>query len=98
MKKDKDQEDQTEKVYTTLDAYISGFLKVREHNPEAFQEDNKVGWSFVASDKLFKDLDDYHNGATIEAARLIFAIKTLKSQIHTMRREKEEICVKEQEP
>jgi hypothetical protein len=79
----------TDKVYLTMDAYTAGFLSLRDHTPSFIQQDSKVVFSFVANEKLFSDLSDFNNGAVIEASRLVFAIKTLKSQIHTMRRNKE---------
>lgn len=51
----------------------------------------KVIFVFSVSETLQRDLDDYNSGATVEAFRLAAAIKILKSQIHSMRRDKEEV-------
>jgi hypothetical protein len=80
---------QTEKVYTTLDAYQAGFLTLRGHIPKLIEERNKVVFAFGLTDKLLRSLSDYNNGALIEASQFAFAIKTLKSQIFSMRRGKE---------
>ncbi|MEW6686323.1 MAG: hypothetical protein AB1393_08990 [Candidatus Edwardsbacteria bacterium] len=79
------------KVYTTLDAYQAGFLALKGHVVEFIEQGDKIVFSFVSNDKLFKDLSDYSNGAIVEASKLAFAIKTLKSQIHSLRRSKNEL-------
>ena len=82
---------QTEKVYSTLDAYQAGFLTLRGHTPNFIQQGEKIVFVFSGTDCLFRDLSDYNSGATVEALRLAIAVKSLKSQIHSMRRSKEEI-------
>jgi hypothetical protein len=82
---------QTEKFYTTLDAYQAGFLTLRGYIPKLVDQNGKIVFVFMQSDKLLKELAEYNSGAVVEASRFAFAIKTLKSQIHSVRREKEEI-------
>ena len=82
---------QGEKVYSTLDAYQAGFLTLRGHTPTFTQQGEKIVFIFPGTDGLYKDLTDYNSGATVEALRLAIAVKSLKSQIHSMRRSKEEI-------
>lgn len=92
MTKDKEREQEQEqgrRAYTTLDAYQSGFLTLREHTPELIEQGVKTVFSFPMSDRLLKDLQDYTNGAIVEAYKFAFAIKSLKSQIHSMRRDKD---------
>ena len=88
--------EQSEKVYTTLDAYQAGFLNLKGHIPELVEEQNKIVFAFRLNEALLKSLSDYNNGALIEASKLAFAIKALKSQIHSLRRGKEEIYAKGQ--
>lgn len=77
------------KSFTTLDAYLSGYLTLRGFTPILVEQGSKVVFSFEASDSLYQAITDYNNGATVEASRLALAIKTLKSQIFSLRRNKE---------
>ena len=86
MKRDNEQ---SAKSYTTLDSYIAGFLLLRNHTPELIEQGSKIVFSFPLCDQLFKDLNEYSSGALIEAARFAFAVKSLKSQIHSRRRDNE---------
>jgi hypothetical protein len=87
--------EQAEKLYTTLDAYQSGFLTLRGHYPKLADQNGKIIFVFAVSDEFLKDLADYNNGATVEAFRLASAIKTLKSQIHSVRKSKENFSGRE---
>jgi hypothetical protein len=81
--------EQTTKIYTTLDSYQAGFLSLKGHIPELREQNGKVIFVFTHSDALLKSLLDYNNGAMVEASRFAFSIKALKSQIHSMRRDKD---------
>lgn len=80
--------EQSEKVYTTLDAYQSGFLTLKGHFPELVEEGSKIVFTFVLNEDLLKSLSDYSNGALVEASKFAFAIKALKSLIYSLRRNK----------
>ena len=85
-------------AFTTLDAYLAGFLTLKGFIPELIQEKaNKVVFAFDVSKELHRAITEYNSGAFIEASRLAFAVKTLKSQIHSMRRDKEQEYVKTRE-
>jgi hypothetical protein len=73
-------------VFSTLDAYIAGFLTLRGFIPELIEEGRKIVFTFESSKELNKAIDEYNGGATVEALRLAFAIKTLKSKIFSMRK------------
>ena len=83
--------EQTEKVYTTLDSYQAGFLTLRGIIPKLIDQNGKIVFVFPQTNKLLKELAEYNAGASVEASRFAFAIKTLKSQIHSMRRGKENL-------
>lgn len=93
MRKNKEQ---TKKVFTTLDAYLSGYLTLKGFNPELIEQGNKVVFCFDASETLYKSIAEYNNGARIEASRLALATKALKSRIHSLRRNKGNNYVKSQ--
>ncbi len=80
-------------VYTTLDAYQAGFLTLSGFIPKLVDQNGKIVFVFIQSDAMLQKLSDYNAGAVVEASRFAFTIKTLKSQIHSMRREKDEIYV-----
>ncbi len=82
-------DEQLEKFYTTLDAYQAGFLTLRGFIPKLIDQCGKIVFVFIQSDDLLKELANYNAGASVEASRFAFAIKTLKSQIHSMRKNKE---------
>jgi hypothetical protein len=78
-----------EKVFTTLDAYLSGYLTLQGFIPRLIEQGNKVVFAFTASDELYQTIAEYNTGARVEASQLALATKTLKSQIHSLRRGKE---------
>jgi hypothetical protein len=82
--------EQSVKAFTTLDAYIGGFLTLKGFTPQLIQQGQKIVFCFESSESLHKAISEYNNGAMIEASRLAFAIKTLKSQIFSLRRNKGE--------
>ena len=88
---------QTGKIYSTLDAYQAGFLTLRGHDPTLVSQGKKIVFVFSGTDRLYGDLSDYHSGATVEALRLAIAVKSLKSQIFSMKRGNEESHGKEEE-
>lgn len=83
-------------VFTTLDAYISGFLVMRGFIPKLVQQRSKVVFSFQSSDKLFEAISDYNSGANVQAVSFALAVKTLKSRIFSLRRNKENNCEPEE--
>jgi hypothetical protein len=80
--------EQLNKVFTTLDAYLAGYLSLKEFIPKLIEQGEKVVFCFDASDELYNAIAEYNAGAKIEASRLALATKALKSQIHSLRRNK----------
>ena len=77
----------TGKVFTTLDAYIAGFLRLQGHVPDLVPQNGKVVFSFSATEELYHDLMRYSSGTLVEARSFAFAVKQLKSEIHSQRRD-----------
>jgi hypothetical protein len=75
-------------VFTTLDAYLSGYLTLQGFIPRLIYQGEKIVFSFDAPDELYQAISEYNYGATVEASKFAFAIKTLKSQIHSLRKNK----------
>jgi hypothetical protein len=76
---------QSENVYSTMDVYQAGFQMLRQHIPVLDNQRGKVVFVFKATDTFYNDLNDYNSGATVEALKFAIAIKTLKSQIFSIR-------------
>jgi hypothetical protein len=80
-----------EKFYSTLDAYQAGFLTLKGYIPRLVDQNGKIVFVFAWTEELLQALAEYSTGAVVEAARFAFAIKTLKSQIHSMRKDKDNL-------
>jgi hypothetical protein len=73
-------------AFTSLDAYLAGFLTLKGFSPQLINQSEKVVFSFHSSKELYKAITEYNSGAIVEASKYTFVIKTLKSQIHSMRK------------
>jgi hypothetical protein len=77
-------------TWTTLDAYLSGFLTIRGFHPQLIDDgDGRVVFSFEFSPKLAKALQEYRAGALVSASEMANATKTLRGRIYQVRRRKE---------
>jgi hypothetical protein len=81
--------EQTTKVFTTLDAYLSGYLVLKNFIPKLIEQGEKVVFAFNSSEALYRAIAEYSNGAVVPASQMAFSVKTLKSRIHSLRRNKE---------
>lgn len=81
--------DEVKNLYTTLDAYQAGFLVLQGYYPQLRKQGRKVVFCFEATPSMYDAINDYNSGATVEALRFTMAIKQLKSQIFSMKTEKE---------
>ncbi len=81
--------EQPDKIFTTLDSYLSGYLTIRGFIPKLIEQSEKVVFAFNSSDALYQAISEYNNGAIVPAYQLALSVKTLKSQIHSLRRNKE---------
>lgn len=77
--------EQTEKVFTTLDAYLSGYLALKGFIPKLINQGDKVVFSFDASDELYKAIAEYNSGAMVEAIRFALVVEDLKSQVFLLK-------------
>ena len=73
--------EQTEEVYTTLDAYQSSFLTLRGFNPIFIKQSDRAVFAFSASEALYQAIAQYNSGAMVEAIRFASVAKYLESQI-----------------
>jgi Domain of unknown function (DUF5659) len=73
--------------FTTLDAYLSGFLVLKGFRPSLVKSvaNSKIIFVFRSTPKLFESISQYGDGSKVEAVKFSTAIKALKSQIHSIR-------------
>jgi hypothetical protein len=71
--------------FTTLDAYLAGFLTLQGFIPQLIKQGPKVVFLFHGTIELQESINAYHSGAEVEAIRLAIAIKALKCQIFSMK-------------
>jgi hypothetical protein len=81
----KNNEEEGEKIYTTLDAYQAGFLTLKGHPPKFIEQGDKIVFLFEADEGFYKDLNTYNAGEMVEASRFAMVIKGLKTKIHSMK-------------
>lgn len=74
-----------EKVFTTLDIYLSSFLSLFGVQPELKLNNGKVVFSFPASDDLFKLMMNFNSNVNIPVTDFVTLVKTLRGQMLTMR-------------
>lgn len=77
---------QKEKIHTTMDAYTAGWLTLKGFTPRLIEQGYKIVFCFDATPELFQSINEYNSGASVEAIRFSLTIKTLKSQIHSLRK------------
>jgi hypothetical protein len=82
----------SEERWTTLDSFVSGFLATQGFQPSLISQNGnkKIAFSFPATPELYKALNEYNNGALIEASRFALTVKSLKSQIFSMKTNNEQ--------
>lgn len=75
-----------DEAFSTMDAYLGGFLVLRGFKAEAAYQTGKVVFVFQNSEDLHRAITDFHQGAVVIAAAFTTSIKSLKGQIHDLRR------------
>ena len=91
MKTEKDRAGQpsySAPTYSTLDAYVAGYLALKGHPPNLVDQGGKIAFVFQQTDDLRLSLNEFNAGAMVKASAFVFEIKSLKSQIHSTRMNK----------
>jgi len=83
-----EQKNNNEELFTTLDAYLSGYLVLKGFQPTFISPKGgqKIVFAFQATPELFESINGYNNGAQVGALHFALTIKGLKSQIFSIRR------------
>ncbi len=74
-----------EKVFSTLDLYLSAWLLLHQIQPELKTNNGRVTFNFGASDDLYKGAFAYNSNELIPVADYVTAVKTLRGQMLTLR-------------
>lgn len=87
----KEQRPINQDFFTTLDAYLSGYLALKGFKPNLISQPgrDRIVFSFKSTPELLDTINEYNRGGEIEALHLAVTIKALKSQIHSTRRSKD---------
>lgn len=73
--------------FTTLDAYVGGFLTLKGFKPELVEEPTgKISLRWEATDGLYQALNELNSDVPMGAMSLLTAIKILKGKIITMKK------------
>ena len=76
------------KRFTTLDAYLGGFLLLAGYRPVLENQAGKVVFVFMSSPDLEETITNFHSGAQVPAAAFAASVKSLRGLIHEKRMEK----------
>lgn len=77
----------TVKYFTTMDAYVGGFLILRGFPPELVEESTgKISLRWEATNALYQALNDLNNDVPVAAMSLLSAVKALKGRVITMKK------------
>ena len=75
------------KNFTTLDLYLSAFLSLSGIPPLLESKNGRVIFSFPAREDLYQLMANYNGNVSVPVAEFVTAIKALRGQMLTMRRE-----------
>ena len=74
-----------ERLFTTLDIYLAGFLALNGIPPTLELNNGRVVFTFPATDQLYKLMMDFNSNVNVPVADFVTMVKTLRGQMLTMR-------------
>lgn len=75
------------KYFTTLDAYVGGFLTMRGFQPELVEErSGKIALRWPATGPLYEALHELNSDVQVPAMSLLSAVKSLKGRVITLKK------------
>jgi hypothetical protein len=77
-----------EKVFSTLDLYLSSFIFLNGIQPKLELNNGRVTFDFPVSDALYRAINLYNSNELIPVADFVVAVKTLRGQMLSMRGQK----------
>ncbi len=74
-----------EKEFTTLDVWLSAFLKLRGINPNLRVVRGKVLFSFPATDQIYRLLAEFNMNPEVPVVDFVSNAKTLRGEMLTLK-------------
>jgi len=72
-----------QKIFTTLDIYLSGFLALHGISPTLETKNRRVVFTFEANDQLYRLMNFFNGNASVPVADYVTVIKTLRGKMLT---------------
>ena len=80
---EKDMTRTEQKVFSTLDIYLSGFLTLHGISPTLEVKNGRVIFTFPAGDQLYRLMNLYNSNTKVEIADFVTMVKTLRGKMLT---------------
>ena len=74
-----------QRLFTTLDIYLSSFLSIHGVEPSLEMNNGRVIFVFHATDELYNLTHKFNSNVNVPVTDFVVAIKTLRGQMLTMR-------------
>jgi len=74
-----------EKIFETLDIYLSSFLALHGIQPKLEVQNGRVTFSFTVSDELYRLTQLFNSNEPVPVADFVTQVKSLRGQMLTMR-------------
>ena len=74
-----------QKIFTTLDIYLSGFLTLHGISPTLEVKNGRVIFTFPAGDQLYRLMDLYNSNTKVAIADFVTTVKTLRGKMLTVK-------------
>ena len=72
-----------QKIFATLDIYLSGFLTLHGISPTLEVKNGRVVFTFEANDQLYCLMDLFNGNVNVPVADFVTVIKTLRGKMLT---------------
>jgi hypothetical protein len=81
----------TQKTFTTLDLYLASFLSLHGIQPRLEFQGSRVVFVFAITDQLYKLSTTFNGNANVPVCDFVQKVKELRSQMITIRNEKQRL-------
>jgi hypothetical protein len=75
----------TERIFSTLDIYLSSFLALHRIPPKLEVQNGRVTFNFLVNDDLYRLTTLYNLNEPVPVADFVTNVKALRGQMLTMR-------------
>ena len=74
-----------QRLFTTLDIYLAGFLSLQKIAPTLEVKNGRVVFTFEANDQLYRLMNLFNGNANVPVADYVTVIKTLRGKMLTVK-------------